>query len=165
MRKANNGLRTQHQRLIPRRLKKGMPDIVRSWAKRMRTNPTPAEAALFAACKQFGIQVLSQVPFGNELIGQRIADVYIPKLRLCLEADGFQHYTPEGIASDKERGEFFAAHYPQVRLIRYRNHEILEAGFIDRLRIDIANINTAMPAPFTSAPAVSVAVPPLSSPA
>lgn len=134
----------------------GMSLRVRRWAKGMRKNPTKAESALFAAAKALGSQVLSQVPFGNKKKGQRIVDIYLPRLKIALEADGSQHYAPEGLKADAERAAFFGKHYPAVKFLRYPNHEIMRHGFIDRLRGDINAIVGAV-VPF----AVVASMPPL----
>ena len=51
-----------------------------------------------------------------------ILDFYCPKLRLCIELDGAQHFTPEGLERDRYR----TAHLEQhgVTVVRFTNAEV-----------------------------------------
>jgi very-short-patch-repair endonuclease len=111
-----------------------------AFAAKMRANPTPAEKALQFFAKSLGYYVDSQAVYGDQRIGHRIVDVLITHKghEIALEADGAQHYSPEGIEADRIRAEYFARYFPRVKFLRYSNHEILREGFIDRLKDDLA---------------------------
>lgn len=135
---APTGGLTKHSKARkPRKKRKPRRHRVKEWAKRMRDKPTPAESMLRWCCQELGFEILPQRIFGHDNIGKRIVDVFLPKPLIALEADGSQHYTPEGLKADAERAAFFAKHYPRIKFLRYPNHEILRAGFIDRLRGDL----------------------------
>lgn len=123
----------------------------------MRRNPTPAESVLAFTCGILGLRVLKQNVVGNAIIGHRIIDVFLPDYQIGLEADGAQHYTPEGIAADRKRSQFFSVNFPAFRFLRYSNHEILRVpGFKDRLQAEImkaASLDT-WPHPITTVGAV-----------
>lgn len=123
---------------------------VNAWAKSMRDNPTPAEQRLQKHAKALGYYINAQAVFGDPRIGQRIVDVLITHkgYEIALEADGAQHFTPEGIEADRIRAKFFTRYYPAVKFLRYRNYEIKRDGFIDRLGRDLnAIVGAVAPLP------------------
>ncbi len=88
-------------------------------AREMRENPTPAEAALWAALsgkKMRGLRFRFQHP-----VGQCILDFYCASHKLVLEVDGRVH---DGRAEeDAARTELLKAY--RCRVIRFRNEEVL----------------------------------------
>jgi len=96
---------------------------VKSWkralATSMRRNMSWPEKKLWARLKkeQTGVRWNTQkVLFGY------IADFYCPIAKLCLEADGSQHLTPEAIVYDKHRDAVMAKN--GIKTIRFTAQEI-----------------------------------------
>lgn len=90
------------------------------YAKKMRDNPTQAEAVFwdYARCKGFGFEVERQVPYGK-----RIIDFYVKRIRLAIEIDGGYHTTEEQKLKDKERTKELEA--GGVTIIRFSNEHVL----------------------------------------
>ncbi|WP_017659751.1 endonuclease domain-containing protein [Baaleninema simplex] len=58
-------------------------------AKEMRKNPTAAERKLWQFLRTFPLKMWRQRP-----IDRFIVDFYCPRLKLVIEVDGAQHFTP-----------------------------------------------------------------------
>ncbi|WP_189001313.1 endonuclease domain-containing protein [Deinococcus roseus] len=90
-------------------------------AQRMRWKSTPAESLLWnGVLKHLPVRFLRQ-----RVIGNYIADFYCARLRLIIEVDGAQHYTPEGLAYDAIRTAFFEGQ--GIRVIRFTNREVMRS--------------------------------------
>ena len=95
-----------------------MPDILRTFAKRMRSEPTEAERKLWMilrARRFSGYKFRRQVP-----LGAYIADFVCFEARLIVEADGSQHGED---ARDAVRDDWLVAQGFRVR--RFWNADIL----------------------------------------
>ena len=82
---------------------------------------TDAEVALWMILRDrrfAGLKFRRQHP-----IGPYILDFFCPALRLAIEADGGQHYTAEGMASDDERTSFL--NDGGIEVLRFSNRAIL----------------------------------------
>jgi very-short-patch-repair endonuclease len=93
---------------------------LRRFAREMRKEPTPAEAALWYLLRDrrlVGFKFRRQHPFGPYIL-----DGYCPRARLVVEADGGTHATPEGQDSDRERDAYLAAN--GILVLRFWNNEI-----------------------------------------
>jgi very-short-patch-repair endonuclease len=87
-------------------------------AKELRQNATPEENLLWHAfLKHCTPRVKRQRPFDTFIL-----DFYCPKLRLCIELDGAQHFTPEGLERDRHRTAHLELH--GVKVVRFTNAEV-----------------------------------------
>ncbi len=112
-------MKTYNRKLIP-------------FAQRMRREMTKAEARLwFGLLRDLTPRVRRQRPFGRF-----IADFYCAALKVVIEVDGAQHFTPEGLIADAERTAFLAHKTAPhglfalleglgLRVIRFSNAEVL----------------------------------------
>jgi very-short-patch-repair endonuclease len=87
-------------------------------AKALRRNPTPAEQKLWNYLRTLSLRFLRQRP-----IDYFIVDFYCAQIKLVIEVDGDSHFTPEGIAADRERTARLEGY--GLRVIRFTNHEVL----------------------------------------
>ena len=109
---------------------------LRQFAKTMRSEPTPAEEALWKLLRDrrfAGHKFRRQVP-----IGEYIADFICFAARLIVEADGSQHGES---ATDPARDVWFVAQGFRVR--RFWNHEILRErqSVMETLWADVSETN------------------------
>ena len=58
----------------------------------------------------------------QKAIGNYIADFYCRKANLVIEIDGAQHYTPDSIAYDRTRTEYFKS--CGIEVVRFLNRDI-----------------------------------------
>ena len=58
----------------------------------------------------------------QKVIGDYIVDFYCASAKIVIELDGSQHYSPEGIASDKSRDEYLAG--LGIDVLRYANSDV-----------------------------------------
>lgn len=89
--------------------------------KHLRQHMTEAELVLWQVLK--GKKLCGRKFRRQHSIGYYIADFYCPSERLIIELDGQHHFTPKGIANDKERDE----HLEQmnIKVLRFENKEVL----------------------------------------
>ncbi|MBP0000083.1 MAG: endonuclease domain-containing protein [Cyanobacteria bacterium SID2] len=87
-------------------------------AKEMRKNPTAAERKLWQFLRTFPLKMWRQRP-----IDRFIVDFYCPKLKLVIEVDGAQHFTPEGRERDRQRTARLESY--GLKVIRFTNAEVL----------------------------------------
>lgn len=95
------------------------PRHVRTLAKDLRRNQTPAEAILWDALRrnQSGRKFHRQRP-----VGRYIADFYCPQARLVIELDGPIHDTPDRREYDAIRDQTLSAR--GLRVLRLTNAQI-----------------------------------------
>jgi very-short-patch-repair endonuclease len=74
-----------------------------------------AERLLHAVLKRLHIPFKAHFP----LLQRYVADVFIPKYNLVLEADGWHHTTPQGIEHDRLRDELITQ--SGLTVIRFAN--------------------------------------------
>jgi very-short-patch-repair endonuclease len=89
-------------------------------ARNLRRSSTDAERVLW--------QLLRRRPFGAKFrrqhpLGAYVLDFYCVEKQLAIEADGSQHFTPEGLAADQARTDHLAQ--VGIRMLRFTNREIL----------------------------------------
>ena len=90
-------------------------------AKRMRKNPTLAEAALWEQLKG---KKLEGYKFRQQhQIDEYIVDFICLKKRLIVEVDGGYHETQEALEYDKERTKYFE--FNGYKVIRFKNEHVL----------------------------------------
>ncbi|OON95318.1 MAG: hypothetical protein ATN31_11260 [Candidatus Epulonipiscioides saccharophilum] len=87
-------------------------------ARSLRKNMTKQERFLWSRfLKRHPIKFLQQRP-----IDPYIVDFYCHQAKLVIEVDGSQHYTEEGMKSDKIRSDFLGQYGLEV--IRFSNDEV-----------------------------------------
>jgi very-short-patch-repair endonuclease len=95
-----------------------------SRARRLRRNMTEGERRLWSELREFrrlyGIHVRKQAP-----VGPFVADFVIHEHKLAIEVDGEHHFTPEGMARDRRRDEWFASQ--GYRVIRFNTGELSDS--------------------------------------
>ena len=89
--------------------------------RNLRLNATPAEAALWRILK--GNQIEGLRWRRQFSVGPYILDFYCPRLRLCIELDGEQHYTVEGVDHDDNRTEWLWRE-KGIRVVRIENKDV-----------------------------------------
>ena len=89
--------------------------------RNLRLNATPSEAALWRILK--GNQIEGLRWRRQFSVGPYIGDFYCPRLRLCIELDGEQHYTVEGVDHDDNRTEWLWRE-KGIRVVRIENKDV-----------------------------------------
>jgi very-short-patch-repair endonuclease len=90
-------------------------------ARDLRKNQTDAEKKLWAVLRDrniAGAKFRRQFP-----VGKYILDFYSPEHKLCVEADGGQHYTEEGTQKDEERAKVLTE--SGIQILRFSDRDIL----------------------------------------
>ncbi len=99
--------------------------------RKLRNNPTPAEAALWAQLKS---ERLEGTHWRRQFsVGKYILDFYCPSHKLCVELDGEGHFNMQSDLLDLERTEYLKS--KGISVIRFENREIWEN--IDRVLLVI----------------------------
>ena len=96
--------------------------ILKQHARALRAAMTDAEKLLWFRLRRKqlrGIQFYRQKP-----IGPYIVDFYAAQGKLVIELDGSQHYTPEGMAADKQRDAFLSSQ--GIFVLRFNNLQVLQ---------------------------------------
>ena len=94
------------------------PELV-ARAKKLRKNMTVAEKKLwYEYLRTFPHRVYRQRP-----IDHYIVDFYCPKLKLVIEVDGENHFTPEAQEYDQKRTEVLEGYGLQV--LRFTNEQTM----------------------------------------
>ena len=94
---------------------------LREFRKRLRTNSTPAEIALW---KMLNRGKLEGRKFRRQhSVGNYIVDFYCATEQLAIELDGEGHFTEGGLAYDKERDEYLLS--CGIRTLRFENNLVL----------------------------------------
>ncbi len=102
--------------------------------KNLRNNTTEAEKKLwnYIRNEQLGVKFRRQYS-----ISHYIADFYSPTLKLVIELDGSQHFTPEALEYDKIREEFMNT--LGIKTIRFNNNEVMTniEGVLERIKENV----------------------------
>ncbi len=108
----------------------------REMRKSLRSNATPAEAALWRALKGRGA---GGYKFRRQQgIGPYVLDFYCPELRLCVELDGASHdYKYE---YDEQRTAYLRRQ--GIRVVRFENEQVWKS--VDRIVEEIVRIGEEM---------------------
>jgi very-short-patch-repair endonuclease len=95
------------------------PDIDKS--RLLRKNQTDAERKLWSLLRN---RHVSDAKFRRQFpVSGYILDFYSPKYKLCIEADGGQHYNESGRASDEIRTQVLSK--VGIKVIRFSDRDIL----------------------------------------
>ena len=87
-------------------------------ARRLRRDMTPHERKLwYLFLRKYPVKIYKQ-----RIIGRFIVDFYCASAKLVIEADGSQHYDPQGMTYDAERSEFLSA--LGLEVLRFSNRDI-----------------------------------------
>ena len=89
--------------------------------KDLRNNSTSAESTLWNLLK--GKQVMGMKFRRQHSVGPYILDFYCPQIRLCIELDGYEHFTSVGDAQDDIRTEYLLR-YHGIQTLRFENSDI-----------------------------------------
>src|SRR3954453_11450365 len=103
----------------------GGPDIVSLLARcrELRRTSTDAETLPWRLFRNR--QVAGRKFRRQHVFGPYILDFYCPERRLVIEADGAQHFEPDGAAWDARRTGYLEAR--GLRVLRFSNVEVLNA--------------------------------------
>ena len=87
----------------------------------LRNKMTDAEMRL---CSKLRLKQLNGYQFYRQMvIGNYIVDFCSPALKLVIEVDGSQHYSDEGLKSDKIRDNYLWGY--GLKVLRFNDYEIL----------------------------------------
>ena len=87
-------------------------------ARRLRRDMTPHERKLwYLFLRKYPVEIYKQ-----RIIGRFVVDFYCASAKLVIEADGSQHYDPQGMTYDAERSEFLSA--LGLEVLRFSNRDI-----------------------------------------
>lgn len=90
-------------------------------SRNLRNNMTEAEKLLWSRLRNkqiLGLQFYRQKPILNYIV-----DFYCPAVNLAIECDGDQHFTEEGLETDRIRDE--ALRKLNLRVLRFSNLQIM----------------------------------------
>jgi len=91
------------------------------YSQNLRNKPTDAERKLWSKLR---LKQLNGYQFYRQrVIGNYIVDFCSPSLKLVIEVDGSQHYSDEGIATDKIRDQYMQ--HCGLKVMRFNDYEIL----------------------------------------
>lgn len=87
---------------------------------------------LYLKNEQLGVKFRRQHSIGNY-----IADFYCPSIKLVIELDGSQHFTPEGLEYDKIRENFMKS--LEIKILRFNNNDVLTniEGVLEDIRKEL----------------------------
>ena len=87
-------------------------------ARRLRREMTPHERKLwYLFLRKYPVKIYKQ-----RIIGRFIVDFYCASAKLVIEADGSQHYEPQGMTYHAERSAFLSS--PDLEVLRFSNRDI-----------------------------------------
>ena len=98
------------------------PPTLKHNARALRAAMTDAEQLLWFRLRRKqlrGIQFYRQKP-----VGPYIVDFYTAQGKLVIALDGSQHYTPEGMAADKQRDAFLTNQ--GLLVLRFNNLQVIQ---------------------------------------
>ena len=104
-------------------------------ARRLRREMTPHERKLwYLFLRKYPVKIYKQ-----RIIGRFIVDFYCASANLVIEADGSQHYEPQGMVHDAERSQFLTA--LGLEVLRFSNRDIDRDfhGVCEQIEITIQN--------------------------
>ena len=104
-------------------------------ARRLRREMTPHERKLwYLFLRKYPVKIYKQ-----RIIGRFIVDFYCASANLVIEADGSQHYEPQGMVHDAERSQFLTA--LGLEVLRFSNRDIDRdfRGVCEQIEITIQN--------------------------
>jgi very-short-patch-repair endonuclease len=90
-------------------------------ARLLRANMTEAESVLWERIRRK--QILGLQAYRQKTIGFYIVDFYIPKAKLVIEVDGFQHIEKSQLENDEVRSDFLES--KGLKVLRFRNERVL----------------------------------------
>ncbi len=104
--------------------------------RQLKKQMTEAEQLLWKHIRNDSLGVRFRRQYG---IGNYITDFYSPSLKLVIELDGSQHFTPEALEYDKIREEFMKS--LGIKTLRFNNNDVMSniEGVLEVLRKEIIN--------------------------
>ncbi len=97
------------------------PTEILQFAQQLRRQQTECERCLWQRVRSrqlLGFKFRRQYPFPPYIL-----DFYCPELRLAIELDGGQHYSPSAQALDQRRTKYLEQH--AIKIIRFSNMQVL----------------------------------------
>lgn len=88
--------------------------------RKLKNEMTEAELLLWKYIRNDSLGVRFRRQYG---IGNYITDFYSPSIKLVIELDGSQHFTPEGLEYDKIRENFMKS--LEIKTLRFNNNDVL----------------------------------------
>lgn len=86
----------------------------------LRNNATASECILWKRLK--GRQVDGLKFRRQHSVGEYVMDFYCPEIKLCVELDGYGHYTVGGLERDAERTKFINGY--GIHVMRFENEVV-----------------------------------------
>lgn len=87
-------------------------------AKKLRKELTPQERKLwYLFLRKYPVKIYKQ-----RIIASYVVDFYCASARLVIEVDGLQHFSQQGIESDKHRTAVLKSF--DLEVLRFTNHEV-----------------------------------------
>jgi very-short-patch-repair endonuclease len=88
----------------------------------LRNNGTPAEAILWKGLKA---KQLKGRRFRRQFsVGNYILDFFCPSEKLCIELDGYSHFTELGVKKDQIRDKYL--HGLGIKVLRFDNEDVYQ---------------------------------------
>jgi very-short-patch-repair endonuclease len=97
-------------------------EYLRSRRKTLRSNLTPAEAALWTALKN--TKLAGRKFRRQQSVGNYILDFYCPSQKLAIELDGEAHFQDRGRENDSKRTLYLQS--LGIRVIRFENQLVFD---------------------------------------
>ena len=95
--------------------------VLKKYSGKLRKNMTDAERRLWSKLR---LKQLNGYQFYRQMvIGNYIVDFCAPALKLVIEVDGSQHYSDEGLQSDKIRDKYLQS--CGLKVLRFNDYEVL----------------------------------------
>ena len=117
------------------------PELL-DFARSLRHKQTDAEKLLWTLMRNR--QLLGLKFRRQRSIGPYVLDFYCHERKLCIELDGGQHYTSEGVHQDEQRKVFPESR--GIRTLRFSNLDVLKnlEGVLLAIAADVASLTPAL---------------------
>ena len=102
--------------------------------RKLKNEMTEAEILLWKYIRNDSLGVRFRRQYG---ISNYITDFYSPSIKLVIELDGSQHFTPEGLEYDKIRENFMKS--LGIKTLRFNNNDVLTniEGVLEDIRKEL----------------------------
>lgn len=104
---------------------------LKRYSRDLRSKMTDAERRLWPKLR---LKQLNGYQFYRQMvIGNYIVDFCSPAVKLVIEVDGSQHYSDEGLMSDKTRDKYLRG--CGLKILRFNDYEVLTniSGVVDNI--------------------------------
>ena len=117
------------------------PELL-DFARSLRRKQTGAEKILWSILRNHQLFALK---FRRQhSMGPYVLDFYCHERKLCIELDGGQHYTSEGVHQDEQRKAFLESR--GIRTLRFSNLDVQQniEGVLLTIAADVASLTPAL---------------------